>query len=139
MPLESLVWHYAILRYMAPLLTIINLTFVGTVGVAAQTNNLFAMIGLHSIWVLLSQCMLFALLVAFLLGRHNTVIQWAKHFWHRHHKRLVFWFHVLVYTVAALFLVGTAAHVVSESYPLHITSCICSKESSETNCFSILV
>lgn len=65
-----------------------DVTFYGTVAVAAQTGTIAATIGLHALWFLIGQFALVALVIAYLFGAHKNLVTRSKAFWKKYKQFL---------------------------------------------------
>lgn len=65
-------------------------TFLATAAVASQAGGLFAMIGLHVLWVLISQVLLFGFAIAYLFDLHETLTAFTKPLWEKLKRPLLF-------------------------------------------------
>lgn len=63
--------------------TVLDPTFFATAAIASQASALPPMIGLHAVWVLISQSPLFAFSLAFLFDAHQPLIDLAQPIWER--------------------------------------------------------
>lgn len=68
--------------------SVLDPTFLASISLAAQTDSLITIIVMHTIWVLVSQIMLFGLFVAYLNGKHEKVIIYSR-MQYRKHKALL--------------------------------------------------
>lgn len=99
--------------------SVLDPTFVAAIGVAAQTENVFAIIGLHTVWITISQFMLFGLLIAYLLGKHNQLLEWLKTFWHKHKSGFMKVVHFTAFAVASLLIADSIVYLITGSYLLY--------------------
>lgn len=53
-------------------------TFLAAISLAAQSDDLFTILLMHSIWIIISQIMLFVLFIAYLYGKHEKVIAYGR-------------------------------------------------------------
>lgn len=77
-------------------------TFLAVISLAGQNGNLLTIATMHTIWVLISQVLLFGLFIAYLFGKHRVILERSKALWQRHKdlfNRLVFGAAVLSVTV----------------------------------------
>ncbi len=98
--------------------TIVDPTFFATAAIASQATALPSMIGLHSIWVLTSQSLLFALSAACMFDIHQPLVDLAKPMWEKV-KRPAMWLLMgglvvvaIGLTVDAIALFTTGAYLV---------------------------
>ena len=76
-------------------------TFLATAAVASQASGLLPMIGLHLLWALISQVLLFGFAIAYLFDLHEPLVAVAKPLWERLKRPMLF---VLKASLAALAL-----------------------------------
>jgi MFS family permease len=98
--------------------SVLDPTFVAAIGVAAQTGNVLAIIGLHTVWITLSQFMLFGLLAAYLFGKHQQLLDWSKAFWHKHKPSFMRVVRFAAFAVSIVLIADSIAYLVSGSYLL---------------------
>lgn len=84
-------------------------TFLATAAVASQAGGLFAMIGLHVLWVLISQGLLFGFAIAYLFDLHEPLVATAKPLWERLKRPLLF----VLKASLAVFAIGLIADAVT--------------------------
>jgi hypothetical protein len=87
---------------------VLDPTFVAAAALGAQTDDLAAVAVAFTGWVLISQFMLFALFVAYLVGADKRIVPWSKHQWHRHRRLLL----GLVYAAGGIVAIGLAADAI---------------------------
>ncbi|MHA7294332.1 hypothetical protein [Arthrobacter sp. HLT1-21] len=82
---------------------VLDPTFVGLVVVAGRNEPTWQVLLAHSLWILISQLPLTALLVAVALGQHERAVSWFQGWWTRHQTTV---HHILtaVLTIAGLTL-----------------------------------
>jgi hypothetical protein len=61
-------------------------TFLANISFAAQTENAATVIIMHTLWITISQIMLFALFIAYLFGKHEKLVLKSRSLWKRHRK-----------------------------------------------------
>ena len=76
-------------------------TFLAVISLAGQNGNLFTIITLHTVWILVSQIMLFGLFIAYIIGKHELILSKSKTLWHKNKQK----FNMLVFGAAALSIV----------------------------------
>lgn len=103
------VWQFALAGVAYSFIgALSDVTFYATVAVAAQTANIAAIIGLHTLWFILGQCMLVAAVIAYLVGAHHTLVAKSKLFWRKYKHYLP----VLLHTVAGLVILILLADII---------------------------
>lgn len=102
--LTGTTWQFIAFGALFGISTAIDPTFVANAAIAAQTGSIFAMIGLHTVWLIVSQCMLFVLFVAYLFGVHRPLITWAQRAWKKLHPH-THWLLVSAALLAIIILV----------------------------------
>lgn len=98
--------------------SVLDPTFVAAIGVAAQTGNIVSIVALHTIWITISQFMLFGLLAAYLLGKHHQLLDWSKSFWRKHKPIFMRLVHALAFAVVILLIADSIVYLVSGDYLL---------------------
>lgn len=88
--------------------SISDVTFYGVVVVAMETGNVFAMIGLHSLWFLISQCALVSVFIAYLFNAHKKLVLVGKRFL-RKNKRIL---SVILYVSAGIVIIIFATDII---------------------------
>lgn len=63
-------------------------TFLAVISLAGQNGSILTIISMHTIWILISQIMLFSLLIAYLTGKHELVLSKSKAIWIKHKQLL---------------------------------------------------
>lgn len=99
--------------------SVLDPTFAGAIGVAAQTNSIAAIISLHATWIIISQFMLFGLLIAYLLNKHHQLMGWSKRFWQGHKRRFTLIVHGAALVVAIVLVADSIVYIFSGSYLLY--------------------
>lgn len=98
--------------------SVLDPTFVAAIGVAAQTENVLVIVGLHTVWITISQFMLFGLLIAYLLGKHHQLLNWSKTFWHKHKPGFIKVVHFAAFAVSLILVIDSITYLTSGSYLL---------------------
>lgn len=76
-------------------------TFLATVAVASQASGLLPIIGLHLLWTLISQVLLFGFAIAYLFDLHEPLVVVVKPLWERVKRPLLFVLQASLAVVAA--------------------------------------
>lgn len=63
-------------------------TFLAVISLASQSDNFFVILTMHTIWIIISQVLLFGLFIAYLFNKHEVVLDKSKMIWKRHKSRL---------------------------------------------------
>lgn len=98
--------------------SLLDPTFIATIGVAAQTNSLPAIISAHTIWIVCSQFMLFGLAAAHMLGKHRQLLEWSAAFWRKHKPGFVKVVRITALLMSLLLLADSAAYALWGRYLL---------------------
>jgi hypothetical protein len=83
--------------------SVLDPTFIANTTLAAQAGSIYQVVVMQSLWILISQCMLVGVALAFMLGLSDRLIAWASTLWARH--RLFLKNAVLVSGVVAVFAI----------------------------------
>lgn len=100
--------------------SVLDPTFVANISLAAQTENLVTIVVMHTVWVIVSQIMLFGLFLAYLNGKHERVIAYSRL---QYKKHKVLFQNILYVSVigAFLFLVlDTLAYALTGNYLINL-------------------
>lgn len=82
-------------------------TFLATISLAAQTNDLPTILLMHTIWIITSQFMLFVLFIAYLKGKHEKVIDFSRMQYTKHK--------VVLQDILSIAAIGVVIFLVADS------------------------
>lgn len=115
--LSGSVWQFALAGVLYSFIgAFSDVTFYATVAVAAQTGNLGAIIGLHTLWFTLGQCMLVAAVIAYLMGAHRKLIAISKRFWKKYKRYLPLTLHLVAGLVILVFIADIVLYLSTGKY-----------------------
>lgn len=91
-------------------------TFLAASAVASQSQSILHMIGLHAVWVLVSQCMLFVFAVAYLFDAHQPLTDFVQPIWQAIKGPVITLLRIALALVALLLLADALTLVVRGTY-----------------------
>lgn len=91
-------------------------TFLAVISLAGQSGNLLTIITMHTVWILVSQIILFGLFVAYMLGKHQVVLQKSKAAWHKHKNMFTRLLYAAAVVSIVILLTDTLAYFITGSY-----------------------
>lgn len=100
--------------------SVLDPTFLANISLAAQSKNLATVVAMHTIWILVSQIMLFGLFAAYLLGKHETVIDYARRQYNKHKSLLQNILYLAAIAILIILVLDSASYLISEKYLINL-------------------
>lgn len=100
--------------------SILDPTFLASISLAAQTNDLITILVMHTVWIITSQIMLFVLFVAYLNGKHEKVIDYFRMQYKKHKNLLINILFVAAIAVFILLVSDTIYYLVYGQYLINL-------------------
>lgn len=100
--------------------SVLDPTFLASISLAAQSDGLPTIIVMHTVWIIVSQMMLFALFMAYLNSKHERVIAYGRMQYRKHKALLQNVLYVAAFA-AFLFLVSdTISYLLRGEYLINL-------------------
>ena len=110
------VWQLVSLGLFFALTALSDPTFYAVIVVAAETHNVFAMAGLHLLWITITQIPLIAVLIAYYLNAHKKLLSITDRLWSAHKQKLMVVLYSGAIVIALVLLADTIFYLVSGKY-----------------------
>lgn len=109
-------WQPLLVGLIFSLSSLSDPAFYAIVVVATETHNIFATIGLHTLWVFVAQLPLIALVAAFHFNFHNKLLRVSDKLWHTHRRKMNTALYVTAIILVLLLLTDTLAYLLVGRY-----------------------
>jgi hypothetical protein len=109
-------WQFFAMGLLFALSALTDPTFYAVIVIASETHNVFAMSGLHLLWISISQIPLLAIVVAYYLNAHNKLIVYSDKLWAAHKQKFTTILYILAILLALILLVDTIVYLTSGAY-----------------------
>lgn len=100
--------------------SVLDPTFLASISLAAQTNNLITTLTMHTVWIITSQIMLFVLFVAYLHGKHERVIAYSRMQYAKHKSLLQNMLYVAAIAMFVILVSDTISYLISGKYLINL-------------------
>lgn len=116
LPLDGSIAVYALSGAALSLPSVFDPTFIATAVVVADNNDVILSTVAFTLWTLISQFMLFVLVVAYLYGREKPLVDATLLFWKRHGRLLTNLLYAIGALVVLLLLMDASYYIVTGHY-----------------------
>lgn len=100
--------------------SVLDPTFLANISLAAQSESLVTIVAMHTIWILVSQIMLFGLFAAYLQGRHESVIGYTRRQYGKHKSLLQNILYLTAIAVCILLVSDSVSYLASGKYLINL-------------------
>lgn len=100
--------------------SVLDPTFMASISLAAQTDNLVTILVMHTVWIITSQIMLFVLFVAYLNGKHVKVIAYSRLQYAKHKSLLQNILYFAAIAVFVLLVADTISYAATGKYLINL-------------------
>ncbi|PWQ95744.1 hypothetical protein [Leucothrix arctica] len=116
LPVEGSIAVYALSGAALSIPSVFDPTFIATAVVVADNNDVMLSTAVFTLWTLISQFMLFVLVVAYLNGREKPLVDATLLFWKRHGRLLTNLLYVIGALLVLLLLMDAGYYIVKGHY-----------------------
>lgn len=109
-------WQFIAAGLLFALSSLTDPTFYAVIVIAAGTHNVFAMAGLHLLWISISQLPLLIVVTAYYLNAHKNLLVYVDKAWKAHKQKAMLMLYAAAIILALVLLADTIVYMVSDTY-----------------------
>lgn len=109
-------WHFIIAAILFMLTIFADPAYYGVIVIAAESHNLLIMLCLHVVWVIISQILLIAIVVAYCFNAHVTLLRYSETLWKAHKDNASIVLYSIAILIAVLLLADAIFYIASGAY-----------------------
>ena len=109
-------WSFVAAALLLAVSALADPTFYAVILTAAETHNVFAMIGLNLLWIIIGESPLVILFIAYLFNAHKPLLKYTSRFWEAHKQKLIVALYCAAILLALVLLTDTIVYLATGAY-----------------------